>query len=334
MPRLNNRPAISIGLPVYNGAKFIAEAFDSLLSQTFRDFELIISDNASTDDTRAICEAYVARDGRITYTRQPRNFGATFNWNFVVHAARGGLFKWASANDWCEPTMLEDCALVLNENPGVVLCYGTTMLMDDDGRPIGTYEGDPEIMDDSPSQRFWRLLTELSMNNAQSGLIEVGALRSTRLERHYPAGDQILMAELALRGRYRKLPKVLLSGESVRSPRPSFSRRRSSVSFMIPMRARTRWSVGVTTPTASAPHCARQSASGRNSRRPSWRCAAPIGNVANSGATCERSAPTVTASVAARKADRVVVTRELRVGRNTEQDGERRLVDGGAQARG
>jgi glycosyltransferase involved in cell wall biosynthesis len=210
MSRSENRPAISIGLPVYNGARFIAEAFDSLLGQTFGDFELIVSDNCSTDDTPRICETYAKRDPRISYTRQSRNLGATFNWNFVVRAARGRLFKWASANDRCAPTMLEDCARVLNENPGVALCYGTTILIDDDGRALGTYEGDPEIMDDSPSRRFQRVLTELSLNNAQSGLINMDVLRSTRLERHYPAGDHILMAEIALRGRYRKLPDVLL----------------------------------------------------------------------------------------------------------------------------
>jgi glycosyltransferase involved in cell wall biosynthesis len=203
-------PAISIGMPVYNGQLFLAEAFDSLLGLTFADFELIVSDNCSTDDTRAICESYMQRDRRIRYIRQPDNYGATFNWNFVVHQARAPFFKWASANDRCEPSMLEDCARVLNEDSRVVLCYGTTMLMDDDGKQLGAYEGDPEIMDASPSRRFLRLLTELSMNNAQSGLIRMASLLGTRLERHYPAGDQILMAELALRGLYQKLPKVLL----------------------------------------------------------------------------------------------------------------------------
>lgn len=95
----DRNPAVSIGMPVYNGAQYIREALDSLLAQTFTDFELIISDNASTDATQSICEEYAHRDPRIRYVRQAENKGALANFQFVLDHAQGGFFMWAAADD-------------------------------------------------------------------------------------------------------------------------------------------------------------------------------------------------------------------------------------------
>lgn len=92
-------PMVSIGTPVYNGAKYLRKALDSLLEQTFTDFELIISDNASTDDTQAICEEYARRDSRIRYVRQSMNIGAAENFRFVQQQAKGEFFMWAAHDD-------------------------------------------------------------------------------------------------------------------------------------------------------------------------------------------------------------------------------------------
>lgn len=210
VPEMSQMPEVSIGMPVFNGERFLAEAIDSLLQQTFSDFELIISDNASTDRTREICGEYAQRDGRVRYVRQPKNLGATRNWNYVARAARGRFFKWASANDLCERHMLARCVDELRRNPGVVLCYGLTSFIDDDGSPLGEYGHDPEILDESPIRRLIRLRNEMCMNNAQSGLIRRDVLMQTQLDRLYRDGDMVLMAELALRGGYRLVPDVLL----------------------------------------------------------------------------------------------------------------------------
>jgi glycosyltransferase involved in cell wall biosynthesis len=110
----NAVPKLSIGMPVFNGAKYIHEALDSLLAQTFRDFELVISDNASTDDTQTICEKYALRDSRIRYVRQAENMGALANFKFVLDQARGEFFMFAAADDvwdshWIE-TILSNIA--------------------------------------------------------------------------------------------------------------------------------------------------------------------------------------------------------------------------------
>jgi len=197
-------------MPIYNSARHLRSALDSLLNQTLTDFELIISDNASTDDTRAICEEYAQRDARIRYIRQARNIGAPRNWNVLVHEARGEFFKWASGNDYCAPTMLERCVEAIRNEPTVVLCYGRTQLIDESANPIGLYGGDIAVPDVRASDRFERIRRELSMNNAQQGVIRSAALRRTGLDRPYPNGDMALMAELALYGRFLLLPEVLL----------------------------------------------------------------------------------------------------------------------------
>jgi glycosyltransferase involved in cell wall biosynthesis len=203
-------PLVSLGIPAYNAERFLARAIDSLLEQTLSDFELIISDNASTDGTRAICERYAREDGRIRYVRQPHNIGAARNWNVVARAARGAFFKWASANDYCAPIMLEKCVAVLQADPGVVLCYGRTQLIDEHERPLEIYDGDLVVDDDRPSDRFARVCRLMGLNNAQSGVIRQEVLRRTRLDRPYPSGDVALMAELALYGRFQMVPEVLL----------------------------------------------------------------------------------------------------------------------------
>jgi glycosyltransferase involved in cell wall biosynthesis len=92
-------PKVSIGMPVYNGVSFIREALDSLMGQTFPDFELIISDNASTDGTTEICREYAKMDSRIIYTRQTTNIGAVANFDFVLDQAGGQYFMWAAHDD-------------------------------------------------------------------------------------------------------------------------------------------------------------------------------------------------------------------------------------------
>jgi len=103
-------------MPVYNGERFIRTALDSLISQSFRDFELIISDNASDDKTHDICQEYVMKDSRIKYTRQSKNFGGYWNFNYVLKHARGQYFMWASVDDFWLPRFIEKNIEALDSN--------------------------------------------------------------------------------------------------------------------------------------------------------------------------------------------------------------------------
>ena len=121
---MNNRiPAVSIGMPVYNGAKYIREALDSLLAQTFADFELIISDNASTDATTEICQEYAKKDGRIRYILQAENLGPTVNFQLVLSEGQGQYFMWAAHDDRWASTFLELTVAALESDLGCELAF-------------------------------------------------------------------------------------------------------------------------------------------------------------------------------------------------------------------
>lgn len=202
-------PEITVGIPVYNGERYVAAALDSILAQTFRDFEVVISDNASTDRTEEICRAYAARDARIRYVRQPQNLGGPRNWNAVVGLATGRYFKWAAANDTMHPEYLARCREVLERHPDVVLAYSDTMIIDAAGRPVESYPD--ALRADAPraGDRFLQVLRTLGLNNAQAGLIRRDALVATHLEGVFSGGDVSLMAEIALHGRYHRIRQRL-----------------------------------------------------------------------------------------------------------------------------
>jgi glycosyltransferase involved in cell wall biosynthesis len=201
-------PLVGIGIPVYNGARSLRVTLDALLAQTLPDFEILISDNGSTDETPTICAEYAARDSRIRYTRQPRNLGLPNNWNFVARQARGKYFKWASSNDLLAPEMLAACIGTLESDRDAVLAFGHTTLIGALGERISNYESDFPILDEAPSARF-RAAEAIGMNNAINGVIRRSALLQTGLIRPYPASDYVLMAELALHGKFKLLPQTL-----------------------------------------------------------------------------------------------------------------------------
>ncbi len=128
-----SRPMVSIGLPVHNGEAYLRQALDSILSQTFRQFELVISDNASDDKTETICREYAAVDARIRYHRQTRNRGVTWNFRQVVLLSLAKYFLWTSHDDLMGPNYVERCVTILEHNPSVVLCYSEPMNIDEAG---------------------------------------------------------------------------------------------------------------------------------------------------------------------------------------------------------
>jgi len=205
-------PRVSIGLPVYNGENFLEQALDSLLAQTFGDFELIISDNGSTDRTQQICRNYAARDNRIRYFRNETNRGASWNFNNVFSLARGEYFKWAAHDDVCAPEFLEVCVSVLDREPEVVLCYGWTQMVDLEGRELENMYPTPKIsnMDSSrPYQRFHGAIFPDHWCFEVFGLIRRAVLRQTALIANYAGSDRVLLADLTLQGRFHEVPARL-----------------------------------------------------------------------------------------------------------------------------
>lgn len=122
---------ISIGLPVYNGEKTLQRALESILNQTHMDFELIISDNASTDNTSTICNEYAKKDNRIQYFRQKENIGVNNNFKFVLEKATQDYFTWIGSDDFWEKENIEENLNVLLKNPKVVCSIGLPEFLDD-----------------------------------------------------------------------------------------------------------------------------------------------------------------------------------------------------------
>ena len=205
-------PRVSIGLPVFNGARYLRDSLDALLAQTFDDFELLIADNASTDETEAICREYAARDGRIRYHRNSENVGAADNFNRVLALASAALFKWASYDDLCAPEFLERCVAILDDEPETMLAYPRTLLIDDAGQPIGPYADAMDLRQASIVARYRAYhdrFRNMALVNVLYGVIRTDVLRATPGIARYANADVVLVGELALRGRFHEVPETL-----------------------------------------------------------------------------------------------------------------------------
>ena len=202
---VDKEPRVSIGLPVFNAEKYLCAVLDSLLAQTYRDFELIISDNASTDRTREICQQFASRDSRIRYYRNEKNLGAAPNFNRVFHLARGEYFKWAPYDDLLAPDFLRHCVEILDQSSVTVLCYSRAEIIDSTGKYVVDYDPGPPTVNLKPSKRFRNLLLCPEYAIQQMGLVRSQALRKTGLHRSFPSSDEVLLAELSLLGGFHEI---------------------------------------------------------------------------------------------------------------------------------
>ncbi|MGB6130422.1 MAG: glycosyltransferase family 2 protein [Acidobacteriaceae bacterium] len=204
-------PVVSIGLPVYNGESFVAEAIRCVLAQTFSDWELIVCDNASTDRTVAICREFAEQDSRIRVYESPRNMGVTPNFNRVFQLSRGRYFKWIAHDDLFSPEFIEVCLQGLEQDEGVVLSFPTISYVDAAGHLLRRQTFCLSIMDDAPEARIARL-TEMERKSADIfwslyGVIRRDVLERTSLHGFYAGSDQVLLLELALSGRLQQVDK-------------------------------------------------------------------------------------------------------------------------------
>lgn len=203
-------PRVSIGLPVYNGERYLRETLESLLAQTFGDFELVISDNASTDATEAICREFASRDPRIRYHRNPENVGGSRNFCRVFELARAPYFKWSAHDDLCAATFLEKCVAVLDADPEVVLCYPKSGFIDQAGGYLSDHEDGCNLTGSRPSERVLQFfVTGSTYCFPMFGVIRRQALARTTLIAPYVCSDQVLLVQLALAGKFVEVPERL-----------------------------------------------------------------------------------------------------------------------------
>jgi glycosyltransferase involved in cell wall biosynthesis len=213
-------------MPVFNGEPYLSDTIESILAQSLRQFELIISDNGSTDDTEQICRQYASKDSRMRYFRQPVNRGAAWNYNHVFELARAPYFKWAAHDDPIEPPFLIECVSELDRDPSAVAIFTAVKRIDEEGRVISIKP--PAMRTDNASavDRFEATLVSVPFE-AVFGVIRSDVLRQTALIGNYANSDEVLLRELALHGRLVQLPAPLFHsrdhrGNSVQShPSPT-----------------------------------------------------------------------------------------------------------------
>jgi glycosyltransferase involved in cell wall biosynthesis len=196
-------------MPVYNGERFLRRTLDSLLAQDYENFELIISDNASQDNTRGICLEYAARDKRIRYCPNDTNLGMRRNFNRAFQLSSGEYFMWAGDHDLWDRSFISTCLEVLTRDPHVVLCCGHTVAIDGDGKVLGSEPHPVDTRRLPPPERFRRVIRDMAWYTPIYGLIRADALRRTHLFRNTRGPDIVVLCELSLIGEFHCVPKVL-----------------------------------------------------------------------------------------------------------------------------
>ncbi|MEZ5591634.1 MAG: glycosyltransferase family 2 protein [Gammaproteobacteria bacterium] len=200
---------VSIGVPVYNGARFLDACLKSLTSQTYRDLDIVVCDNASTDGTSEIGLKWAAKDPRVRYYRSPENRGAARNFNWALELARGEFFRWCASDDACAPECVERCVEVLNKDMSLVLCSTQVTDIDVNGNFLRFKQSGPLAGAKRPSERFGELMDMSHTCEQVFGLIRMANLRRTRGIAAYSDSDRVLLAELALHGRFFEIPQSL-----------------------------------------------------------------------------------------------------------------------------
>lgn len=206
-------PTLCIGMPVYNGETYIEEALDSVLGQTYTDFEVVIVDNASTDRTREIAEAYVVTDPRVRYVRNEVNLGAAVNFNLALEHCRSPFFKWVAVDDPVGPTMFERCMAALEANPEAVLAYPETGFIDQQSTMLYAFAQrvDVPVWDDDVVRRGRQAFKAILADGSTANVLVFGIMRTERLRRargmgSYFGADLPMMADVVLQGQVIEVP--------------------------------------------------------------------------------------------------------------------------------
>jgi hypothetical protein len=203
---------VSIGLPVYNGDRYLRSALDSLVAQDYADFEIIISDNGSADETEAICREYAARNARIRYYRAERNMGPVWNAVRVYELARGEYFMLAAHDDLRHPQYLTRCVTELERNPRALFCCTAVNFIDADGHDItdGFRVRSLRPVGATRRERL-RALARSTLWVDIYSLIRTSALQETTFGQELWGGDVLMVAALCLRGEVAEVPEGLFS---------------------------------------------------------------------------------------------------------------------------
>ncbi len=206
-------PRVTIGIPVYNGENYLAKTLDAILAQDYAAFEVVITDNTSTDGTEAMCRRYMAADKRVHYHRHSTNYGAAPNYNDVYHRSHGEYFKWSAHDDLIEPSFLSRCVEALDSDRAAVVAFTMFTSIDADGNPIEEGEPRPGLCSQDVATRVATAIypyIEGGVSDAAIfGLMRRSAIDKTSLHGSYTGSDRTMLLELALQGPFHQVAEPL-----------------------------------------------------------------------------------------------------------------------------
>lgn len=205
-----NSPRLIMGMPVYNGENYLSQTLDSILNQTYQDFQLIISDNASTDRTAEICQEYAKKDSRIIYYRQEKNLGAAPNYNFVFQPGDAPYYKWVAHDDILKPDYLRQCIALLDNDPSLAIVHCPIEQIDGNNNSQGIMRDvcDFRLNGKTPQDRLRKALWTYR-NWDVFGVVRSQYMAKTHLHGDYLDADRIFLAELLLQGNIGYLEEPL-----------------------------------------------------------------------------------------------------------------------------
>lgn len=225
----SDKTKISIGVPVYNSEKFIRKKLDSLLEQTFTDFEVIISDNASTDLTSKICEEYSKKDRRVRYFRQNKNMGAWWNYDFVLQKAKYEYFLWSAVDDIILPQFLEETVKILESDKKIACViskmklFGETIddleVKPDDSKlkkKIKKMKKDFGHLDTYPASGSYEIRVKEYIKNLRHNQIFYGIFRTNQIRQAYVTDSFLwkegcIMLNILKFGEFFVVDKILMN---------------------------------------------------------------------------------------------------------------------------
>ncbi len=206
---MSRSPRVTIGLPVYNGERYLHETLRSILDQSFEDLEVLVADNASTDGTRDVVRAVAATDPRVRLLPSDSNRGAAWNYNRLVEASTTELFKWAGYDDLLDPTYVQRCVDALDRDPGAVLAYPETEIIDAEGRVVSRYEERLVVDQSRPEARVAAVARRLNLCNACFGVMRRDRMVDTGMIRPFVSSDVTFLVEMAAMGRFSRVGSTL-----------------------------------------------------------------------------------------------------------------------------
>jgi glycosyltransferase involved in cell wall biosynthesis len=224
-------------MPAYNGGRYLARALDSLLNQDYPNWELVISDDRSTDETESVGRDYARRFEHIRYIRQESNLGEMANFNYALDQARGPYFMWAADHDLWDKTFISRCVSGLEANPAAVLAYPQCLLIDENDAVVEEMDDQIDVCQASALARYKHLIWRLAICNMIYGVARRDAMVATGGYLDVLGPDRLVLARLAMQGQIVRVGGHLFLRRRNRPPETDDEQRTRQLSDLNPVKA-------------------------------------------------------------------------------------------------